>query len=91
MNCEVKRLILPDGAPAPKKGGSLSPPAPLSCGAPLRRAGGGPARQSLASLFRSGRGKCLSFRVQYGVSGKPHTTAARAPPSEREALGLSKT
>ena len=38
MNCEVKRLTLSDGAPAVKKGGSLSPPAPLSCGAPARRA-----------------------------------------------------
>ena len=39
-----------------KKGGSLSPPAPLSCGAPLRRAGGGPARRSLASLVASDAG-----------------------------------
>ena len=46
-----------------KRVGSLSPPAPLSCGAPPRRAGGGHARRSLASPFRSGRGKCLSFRV----------------------------
>ena len=40
MNCEVKRLTIPGGAPAPKKRGSLSPPAPLSCGAPFRRARG---------------------------------------------------
>ena len=38
VNCEVKRLTLSDGAPASKNPGSLSPPAPLSCGAPLRRA-----------------------------------------------------
>ena len=28
MNCEVKRLTLPDGAPAVKNPGSLSPPTP---------------------------------------------------------------
>ena len=51
MNCEVKRLTLPNGAPAPKNGGSLSPPAPLSCGAPLRRAGRGHARAASHRFF----------------------------------------
>ena len=59
MNCEVKRLTLPDGAPAPKKRGSLSPPTHLSCGAPLRRARGEHARRSLAPLFRNGRRKSV--------------------------------
>ena len=78
------------GAPAPKNWGSLSPPAPLSCGAPLRQARAGHARRSLASLCRRRRGKCSLFRVQCGVSGKSLTTPGRAPPSEREALWLSK-
>ena len=34
-------FTLPGGAPAAKKGGSLPPPAPLSCGAPPRGARGG--------------------------------------------------
>ena len=37
----VAHLSLPGGAPAPKKTGSLSPPSPLPCGAPLCRARGG--------------------------------------------------
>ena len=56
-------FTLPGGAPAPKKGGSLPPPAPLSCGAPTRRAGGGHARRSLASLFRNGREESVTSRV----------------------------
>ena len=52
-----------DGASALKKGGSLSPPAALSCGAPLGRAGGGLARRSLASLGRIRRGKSVLTRV----------------------------
>ena len=89
MSFCLSPFTLPGGAPAVKKGGSLPPPAPLSCGAPARRAGGGRARRSLASLFHNGRGKCLSFRVRCGVSGKSCTTTARTPPSEREALWLS--
>ena len=68
MNCEVKRLTLPDAAPGTKKPGSLSPPAALPCGAPLRWAGRGRARQSLASLFRNGRGKSVLSRLRCGVS-----------------------
>ena len=79
-------FVRPRGAPAAKKGGALSPPAPLSHGTPLRRAGGGHARRSLASLFRKGRGKSVLSRVRCGVLGMSPTTTARAPPSEREAL-----
>ena len=84
-------FALPRAAPAAKKGGALSPPAPLSCGAPLRQARGGPARRSLASLFRGARGKSVVSRVCCGVSGKSHTTTARTPPSEREALCVSRS
>ena len=63
-----------------KKQGSLTPPAALSCGATPRRAGGGHARQSLASHFRSERGKSVSFGILCGVSGKSPTTAARLHP-----------
>ena len=86
-----------DGAPVGSHhlplpvGGSLPPPAPLSCGAPARRARGGHARRSLASLFRMGRGKSVLSRVPCGVSEKSRTPTARAPPSEREALWLSKS
>ena len=52
-------FALPRAAPAEKNGGSLSPPAPLLCGAPLRRARGGHARCSLASLFRRRRGQSV--------------------------------
>ena len=45
------------------KKGSLPPPAPLSCGAATRRAGGGRARRSLASLCRCGRGISVLSRV----------------------------
>ena len=56
-----------------RKGGSLSPPAPLSCGAPLRRARGGRARRSLASPFRRRRGKSVLSGVRCAVSQKsPH-------------------
>ena len=41
------------GAPAAKMGGALSPPAPLPCGAPLRRAGGGPARRLKLRVSKS--------------------------------------
>ena len=51
---------------------------------------GGHARRSLASLFRMGRGKSVLSRVLCGVSEKTRTPTARAPPSEREALWLSK-
>ena len=70
-------FALPRAAPAAKKVGSLSPPAPLSCGAPLRRARGGHARRSLASLFRSGRGKSVLSRVWCSVSGKSPITTLR--------------
>ena len=60
----VHHLPLPGGAPAPKKWGSLSPPAPLQYGAPLRRAGGTPARHSLASHCRSRRGEYVPTRFQ---------------------------
>ena len=59
----VDHLTLSDGASALKKGGSLSPPARLSCGAPPRRARGGHARRSLATPFRNGRGKAVLSRV----------------------------
>ena len=38
VSCEVKRLTLPDAALAVKIPGSLSPPAALSCGAPVHQA-----------------------------------------------------
>ena len=81
----------PRAAPAAKTGGALSPPAALPCGAPPRRVGGGHARRRLASLSRSGRGKSVFSRVQCGVSGKSHTTTARGPPSEKEALCVSRS
>ena len=71
-----------------KRGGRSLHQHPLSYGAPLRRAGGGHARRSLASLFRTGRGKSVLSRVPCGVSGKSRTTTARRAPSEREALWL---
>ena len=82
----VHHLPLPGGAPAPKKWGSLSPPASLSCGAPLRRARARHARRSLAFLVCSAGGNSVLSRLRYGVSGKSQTTTASPPPSEREAL-----
>ncbi len=79
------------GAPAAKMRGSLPPLPPLSCGAPPRRARGGRARRSLASLFRSGRGESVPTRFQCGFPGTTWTTTARTPPSERGALGWSKS
>ena len=91
MSGPLSTFTLAGGVPAPKKVGSLSPPASLPYGAPLRRAGGGPARRSLASLFRSGRGKSVLSRVQWGVGRLSLTTTARAPPSERTALRVSQS
>ena len=91
VNCEVKRLTRPDAAPAVKNGGSLPPPTPLPCGAPTRRARGGHARRRLASRSRMGRGKSVLSRVPCDVWEKSWTTTGRPPPSEREALWLSKT
>lgn len=72
------------------KSGSLPPPAPLPCGAPPRRAGGGQAKPNVASLFRNARGKSVLSRFQCGVSGRSRATTARAPPSLREASWRSK-
>ena len=91
VNCKVKRLPPPGAAPAVKKGGSLPPPAPLSCVAPSRRARWGHARGSLAALCRMGCRKSVPPLGPCGVSEKPRTTTGRPPPSEREALWLSKT
>ena len=82
----VGHLPVPGGASAAKRAGSLPPPAPLPCATPPRRAGGGRARRSLASLCRNARGKSVLSRVRCGVSGMPRTTTARAPPSLRDAL-----
>ena len=58
---------------------------------PPRRAKGGHARRSLATLYRKGQGKLVSSRAPFDVSEKHRTTTARAPPSEREALWSSKS
>ena len=63
VSFSLSPFTLPRAAPAAKKGGSLSPPAPLSCGAPLRPGEGGHARRSLASLFRNGREESVPTRV----------------------------
>ena len=63
VSFSLSPFTLPGGAPAPKTRGSLPPLSPLSCGAPPRRAGGGHARRSLASLSRSGRRKSVLSRV----------------------------
>lgn len=62
VNCEAKRLTFSGAALAVKKRGSLPPPFPLSCGAPLR-GGVRAARRGLASLSRSGRGKSVLSRA----------------------------
>ena len=90
VNCEVKRLTLPDAALAVKKGGSLPPPSPLSCGAPARRARRGHAGRRPAPFCRRGRGESMLTRVRRGFPGKDSTTAARAALSESAALWLSK-
>ncbi len=47
----LSTFTLPGGVPAPKKVGSLSPPAPLPYGAPLRRATGGTREAQRRTAF----------------------------------------
>ena len=65
----LSTFALPRGAPAPEIGGSLSPPAALPCGAPLRRAGRGTreakpriavSQPDAGNPFRSA--SCAAFR-----------------------------
>ena len=78
-------FVLPRGAPAAKKGGSLSPPAPLSCGAPLRQASGDTRGATSLRFSAADAENPVVSRLMRRFREVPPTTA-RALPSEREAL-----
>ncbi len=61
--------------------------APLSCGAPLRRAGGGHARHSLASLCRNPRGKSVNPLSNAGFRGSPDHSSEGSVKGEGEGSG----
>ena len=86
----LSTFALPRGAPAPKKRGSLSPPAALPCGAPLRRAGRGTreAKPRIAVSQRTREIRVVRRPVRrFGKVSRPQRRGA--PPSERKALWLS--
>ena len=89
VTIRVHQRPLPGGAPASKKGGSLPPPSPVSCGAPTRRARRGRAGRRPAALYRGGLGESVPTLVQRRFSGTAHATVGRAAPSESAALWLS--
>ena len=90
VNCKVKRLPPPGAAPAVKKGGSLPPPSPLSCGAPSRGARWGHARENLAALCRMGCGKSVPPLVPCGVSEKPGPQRGGLRPLREKRCGCRK-
>ena len=87
MSGPLSTFALPRAAPAAKKGGSLPPPSPVSCGAPGEV---GTRGAQPRYVCRSRCGESVPTRVQYGFPGKAPTTAGRATPSESGALWLSK-
>ena len=86
----VRRLTLDGDAPASKKGGSLPPPAPLSCGAPLRRARGDTRGAASLSFSAADAGNPCCPASDAAFRGSPPPQRGGGAPSEREALWVLK-
>ena len=81
------RCRLPDRFDCLPAGITLVGAAPLSCGAPLRRAGGGHARHSLASLCRNPRGKSVNPVSNAEFRGSPDHSSEGSVKGEGEGSG----
>ena len=64
---------------------------PLPCGATTRRARGETRTRGRTALYRRGLGQSVPTHPQCGLPGTAWTTTARALPSERMALRVSKS